>query len=211
MGQGGVDAVLASLNDDVWERFSVRLKRYAFACLRHTSWADAEDISQTAFLQVIDPKLRTWNPETEPDLFTHLKALVRQEVSRRRMMFRRHRETPYEEEISDEKQSTAAEAGVDESDATPANNPYTPSHETTLLREERGGRILSLLRERYATDALMLKVLELLIARVDTTAEQAEHIGCTLVEVRNARVRLGDRVKRIEKELDAEGGSAHGK
>jgi len=57
---------------------------------------------------------------------------------------------------------------------------------------------------------MMLKVLELLEARIDTMAEHADHMACTISEARNARIRLAHHVKRIEKELDAEGEGSHG-
>jgi DNA-directed RNA polymerase specialized sigma24 family protein len=199
----------AMFTDEQLGRLSVRLKRYAFATIRHRSWEEAEDLAQGAFLNVIDPKLRTWDPELEPDLFTHLKALVRSEESRRRKTYRRRRETPYEEEVG-EGQSTAAEAGVHDDEATPANNPYTPSHEAKMHRDEGGRRVFSLLRERYPKDEMIVKVVGCLERHIETMAEQAAEIGCTMMEVRNARDRLWRYVKKIEAELDDEGKGGKG-
>ena len=190
-----VASFLAGLKDDDWKRISLRLTRYAFATIvpKDRSWHEAEDRAQVALLEVIDPKTRSWDRKVEPDFFAHLAFLVRKEASRRRMKLRRHRDTEYVED--------------DENDESIPGMPRTPSHEERLMKDERGQRVLALVRERAKDDVLLLRVLDLLEAHVDTIGEQAEHIGVTMMEVRNARVRLGRHVKNAEKELDGEGGS----
>ena len=194
--EADVTSFLESVSSEDWKRLTIRLTRYAFGAIRHRSWHDAEDIAQAAFLQVIDPKLRTWDREQERDFFDHLASLVRKEASRRRMVVRRHRETEYEED--------------DANDETRKGTRSAPSHEEQLMRDERGRCILAIVRNKAADDRHVLKVLDLLEAHVDTMSEQADHMGCTMMEVRNARVRLGRHVKNAEKELDAEGGASRG-
>jgi hypothetical protein len=50
----------------------LRLTRYAFACLRHTSWDDAKDVAQGALQRTIDPDYQEWDREKEPELFRYL-------------------------------------------------------------------------------------------------------------------------------------------
>lgn len=190
-----IESFLASVTADEWKNLSRRLTRYAFATIRHRSWHEAEDLAQSAFLAVIDPNTRSWDRGAQPAFFEHLASLVRVEASRRRMVHRRRRETEYEEE--------------NEQGDTPETNPKTRSHEEELLHEERGRRVMAAIRERARGDEHLLKVLGLLEAGVDTMAEHAAHIGITLMEARNARVRLRRLVERIEKELDAQGEAKH--
>ncbi len=187
-----VDRFFAAVTDDEWKRVSRRLTLYAFATIRKRWWHEAEDLAEDALLAVIDPDKRKWDRLAQPESFEHLASLVRANASMNRMMRRRHRDTEYEEE--------------NEKGDTPETNPKTRSHEEELIHGERGRRVIAAVRERAPTDERVNKVLGLLEAGIDTMAEHAAHVGCTLMEARNARVRLARLVKRIEKELDAERG-----
>jgi hypothetical protein len=108
-----------------------------------------------------------------------------------------------------EREDESVDAGS-AGDATPAGNPHTASPEAALLHNERGRRVFGLLREQHPKEEIVLKVVGCLERHIETMAEQAEDIGCTMIEVRNARDRLWRYVKKIEKELDDEGKGGKG-
>lgn len=176
------------LTDDEWRKLSVRLTRYAFACVRYKSWHDAEDMAQEAITQLFDPEYKRWDPALCPDLFAFLARIVTG-LANNRWQKKKARKYVYI-------------GGADLAQHLP---PEPPPQEA-LGDEHRGHVIMQTVHERAAKDELLLKVLGLLEARVDTTREHAEHIGCTMDEARSARRRLANLLKKIQAELDAQAG-----
>jgi hypothetical protein len=174
------------LREQDWGKLSVRLTRYAFACLRKKRWADAEDLAQEAIANAFDPKLPGWDPEVDPEVIDFLKRSVRELASIGR------------------KRRVRADEAADVLQAHEQERGHVGTIEETFARNQRGFAIVDRIRANVGTsDPRVLALLDLLLVHVDTMAEQAVHMDCTMDEVRSVRRRLGTQVKKAEREVDA--------
>jgi hypothetical protein len=194
-----------------WARISLQLTRYAFVCIKNRSWHDAEEYSQDAITDLIDPKTRTWDPATEPDLFKHLAKLVRGKVTAERM--RRHRRRnhsyfEYEEPDAVEKAEAEDNLMTARAMAPPAYASFAPRQDALLDVRETQEKELTRVREHFAKDQKVLKVLEMVENRIDGMQAQADHSGMTFDEVRSARRRLERFVEKMHQEPKAGSGEA---
>jgi DNA-directed RNA polymerase specialized sigma24 family protein len=176
---------LRAMEASEWRSLSLRLTKYARACLQK-HWAQAEDVAQDAIADLFDPDIPGWDPEKHPDLFVFLAASVRALAMAQR---RGYAETQ-RRRISEERMEK--------------RGPTVESTEAILARDERAYLIIERIRANMGTkDPKARSVLDLLEAQVFTMAEQAEHMGCTMDEVRSARRRLGTQIEKAKREVDA--------
>lgn len=189
-----------------WETLSLRLTRYAFACTRGRSWADAENMSQEALADLIDPRTRSWDPEKQ-ELFVYLGKHVRNQLAAARMSAFRRR-----------MQSYLPDDGFDHDDAKDEPGQKLPpgvasparAQDEMLIAAERDAMKMARIQKHFAKDQRALEVLALLERRVLTIAEHAEHLGCSHDEAFTARRRLAKFVSKLNEELNREDGENHG-
>jgi DNA-directed RNA polymerase specialized sigma24 family protein len=167
-----------------WANVSRRLERYAFTCTKKRSKELAADVAQTAITQVLDPFYMEWDPDKVPDLFDHLKNVVRGIVSNRR----RTRRTTGEIATDDEE--------LDEMATSPEPDP-----ETALADRDAAANVMDRMTRALAGDALALKLVALLADGIESPTEQAEAAGASYDDVRNARKRMFRASAEIAREL----------
>ena len=192
-----------------WKSLSLRLTRYAFACIRGRSWPDAEDFAEGAITNVLDPTTRSWNPAEEPDLWKHLARVVRTDIAAKRMRKLRHRETEYQDETHEAWDKSANEENLTAARASAprVHGSWQRPADDALIAAQRDAERLEKIHQRFAKDKRVLDVLDLLMRRIDTIAEHAAHLDCTFDEAHSARRRLAKFVAKLEAEKDPERGA----
>jgi hypothetical protein len=156
-----------------WAAISNRLRRFAFLRMHKRSVEAADEVAQSAIMQVLDPRYMAWDPEREPDLYQHLKNVVRGLVSNRR---RRN---------EDNRVVATDDDALVELAKAPHNDPATALADKQLAKTvaDRFGAI-------FGDDPLVLELLSLTAQGVVTPRDQAEAAGVPYDEVRNARKRM---------------------
>jgi DNA-directed RNA polymerase specialized sigma24 family protein len=167
-----------------WGEISARLTRYAYGAVRRRSHAQAEDLAQKAIMEVLDPMYMEWDPEREPDIFEHLKNVVRGAVSNLRQ--RRERRHVVAADLDVVADYVAAEG---------------PTPEDELAGAEGVATLEARLATMFDGDALVTKLIALAIDGTQTARDQAVACGVPIGEIRNARKRLFRGTAELAKEL----------
>jgi DNA-directed RNA polymerase specialized sigma24 family protein len=178
------ERITALVEELDWGALSNRLRRFAFLRMKKRSEEEADEVAQTAIMQVLDPRYMAWDPDREPEIYDHLKNLVRGLVSNRR---RRNEENRVV--------ATDDDALVELAKA--------PHHDpATVLADKQLARTVA---DRFAAmfpdDAIVLEVVSLTAQGVVTPRDQAEAAGVPYDDVRNARRRMFRAAKEIAGEL----------
>jgi hypothetical protein len=167
-----------------WRSISLRLQRFAYVCIRKRSMEKAEDLAQAAILKVLDPRYKEWDPDREPDIFQHLKNLVRGEVSN----LRRKKSEHHEHTTPNEK--------IDNARFDPAGDP-----EEQLAAREMEHTFYDRLGARFADDPLAAKLGPLVARGILAPQDQAAALGVEVDQARNARKRWCRGVDEVACEL----------
>jgi hypothetical protein len=180
MGDGVAGALAAhellEADDDL--RKAIFLHAYSLT----RNLADAKELAQGAMAKAIDPAASPWDPDEQPSLKEHLGSLVNSAVANRRRGERRHPLVPYERD---------KDLRVDP----------TPTVEQRMVQEDEVAELkaeMVVLRTHLAGDTIALGKIDLLYRGIDDAATQAEHLKCTVADIRRANVRITYHVERIK-------------
>ena len=178
-----LETLLASQD---WPRLRAQWLR--FACYVSRSKERAPDLFHEAVVRALDPTLDPWRPEVEPDFARHVMRIL-SNVSRVEKDKEYRRRDPRYDAAAFERMTTTSKAPEDELLAAE--------------RDARDGRLLATLRERLASDALALEIVDLASdGEFPRPADQALAAGRPIEEIRNARKRVSRALDVIVREDD---------
>jgi hypothetical protein len=166
-----------------WADISARLTAYALRRLgRGAQIADAEDLSQRAILQLLDPDFKDWNPDVP--ILEHLRSTVNGLVRNDRQAAKRRKTVLGVEGDSIARLADPASLG------------------DFVASDDLSTKAQAELRKRFAGAALETKLIDLFAAGVDSCAEHARRVGEPYDVVYRARQRLLDEGARVLTELE---------
>jgi hypothetical protein len=183
----GALAALELLREDEDLRKAILLQAYSLT----RNLADAKELAQEAMAKAIDPDDSPWDRDTEPSLKAHVGSLMNSAMANRRRGERRHPLVAYEKD---------QDLRVD-----PA-----PTVEERMVQEEEVSELqgeMAILRARLDGDRIALGKIDLLYRGISDAATQAEHLACTMTDIRRANERITYHVERIK---EARGRTAAG-
>jgi DNA-directed RNA polymerase specialized sigma24 family protein len=170
-----------------WGEISAKLTNYAHKRMRRRSMERAEEIAQEAIVRLYDGEYQQWDPAKEPSLFLFLTSIVNSFVWADGIKAA----SQNEKRVT----STKMERRV-EREASSAPNP-----EEEIIARDLQQRAWAAVRAGVANDRVANKLADLVEDGVDAPAMQAEALSVDIVEVRNARRRLVDRIESVTREL----------
>ncbi len=177
-GVAGALAAVELLREDEHLRKVILLQAYSLT----RNLADAKELAQDAIAKAIDPAGSPWDPDTEPSLKDYLGSLMNSAAANRRRGERRHPLVPYEKDK--------------DLRADPA-----PTVEERMVQEDEVADLegeMVVLRARLAGDRIALGKIDLLYRGISDAATQAEHLACTVTDMRRANERITYQVERIK-------------
>lgn len=179
----------ALLREQPWAAISRRATLFAHRLMRKKSWEAAEDVAQQATLVLFDPSRRRWERSVHADVFDALAPIVVGLVSNRRQKHGNRREISHENLEDAERSSRVA-----------PRDARTP--EATVAKAERARVVMERLRARVADDVVAREVVTLLEEGVDGREGQAQALGRSIEEIKNARRRITNHLAIIDRDLD---------
>jgi DNA-directed RNA polymerase specialized sigma24 family protein len=178
-----------------WISISQRLTKYALACIRGSSLADAEDLAQKAIAQLFDDGYEPWDPAKYPDVFDHLTSVVRGLVSNRRRKRKRQKTDPIEKEYEDDEEERR------EREELRSN---APGPEERMRDRELAERAVEGAEAAFANDLPALALLECYQEGIDLPADQSARTGYDVDTLKNAGKRLKRKLDEIRSALESE-------
>jgi hypothetical protein len=182
---GSEDAYLRRLTKADWQKIFDDLR--AHARKHHVPKGKAEEVIQTVCGEEIDPAERKWKRAKRPDFVVHLRARFNTVAWNDRVLMDNNLA-----QMPEEADAPAIHASRD---------PVSASPERLLGSAELWKRAAPRLRELAADQPILLAILEQRLEGVATAGAQAENIGHSPEEIRNATKRLDRLAEQVAREL----------
>jgi hypothetical protein len=166
-----------------WADVSARLTAYALRRLgRGGLIADAEDLSQRAILQLLEPDYKDWNPDVP--VLEHLRSTVNGLVRNDRVTAKARKTV----------------LGLEGDSIARIGDPASLGD--FVASDDLSTKAQAKLRERFARAPLETKLIDLFAAGIESCAEHARRVREPYDVVYRARQRLLDEGARILSELE---------